>query len=154
VIRLVFRCASRFAVLLLLACLGATATLATGGGEQDWFITSAGEVGGKLQIVLRNGRVFRLPRKDFVCSYDGVTISPDGLTVGWVEGSTAQSEDQKPCDPGAQYVAGGPVFWRAGRVLRDLGFGEGEILWSFVGGGDRIACMPARPISTIPIRAH
>jgi len=83
--------------------------------------------------------VFRLPRKDFVCSYDGVTISPDGLTVGWVEGSTAQSEDQKPCDPGAQYVAGGPVFWRAGRVLRDLGFGEGEILWSFVGGGDRIA---------------
>jgi hypothetical protein len=110
-----------------------------GAAADSWAVKSAGEANGKLQIVLRDGRVFALPLSAGQCSFDNVQVASDGMTVGWVEGGTSQLPGTANCEPGAQYVADGPVVWRGGRVIRVFDVWGGEINWSFYGNGDRIA---------------
>jgi hypothetical protein len=94
-------------------------------------------VGGKLEIVLRDGRVFRLKPTD--CAFDDIKIAPDGVTVGWTVASDVEVEGDKPCAPGNYPVAAGPVVWRRGKTIRDFGNAAGVIAWSFYGKGDLIA---------------
>jgi hypothetical protein len=105
----------------------------------DWTVKSATDVHGKLRIVLRDGRVFMVPHGNGQCSFDGIQVAADGMTVGWVEGGYAGPVDQPLCAPEAQYVAAGPDIWRAGKVIRRFTGGGTDLAWSFYGKGDFVA---------------
>jgi hypothetical protein len=131
----------RVSVTLLLA----TALFSSPGVADDrhalsgWVVKSAAEVNRKLQIVLRDGRAISLARTKGQCSFDGIQVAPDGVTVGWVGGGDAQREGDPACAADAQYVAYGPVVWRAGKIIHDFSNLAGEINWAFYDKGNQIA---------------
>jgi hypothetical protein len=127
------------AVLFAIGFAGASQARPASTTSAAWVVESASEVNGRVRIVLRNGHVVTVRRLYGECSFDSIQIAPDGVTVGWVVGGTYEVGDEKPCRPGAQYVANGPVIWRAGKIIHDFTETGGEINWSFYGGGGQIA---------------
>ncbi len=109
-----------------------------------WKVQSARETDGKLQIVLRDGRSFVLPLAEYQCSFDDVQIAPDGMTVGWIEGGSLQVGREPPCLPHEQFVADGPIVWRAGKIIRRFKDWGGSISWSFY-GNSRLVAVHAGP---------
>ncbi len=104
-----------------------------------WAVKSAAVIHDNLQIALRNGRVITLPREEGQCSFDDLQIAPDDITVGWTDGGDAEVEGSPACAPGNQYVGGGPVIWRGGKVIRRIDEGGAFISWSFQGKGTMVA---------------
>ncbi len=104
-----------------------------------WKVASATEADGALHIVLRTGRRFTVPKATAQCSFEDIQIAPDGMTVGWTEGASAERGHDPPCMPGAQHVAAGPAVWRAGKIIRRLPEMGAMMDWSFNDGGRQIA---------------
>jgi hypothetical protein len=104
-----------------------------------WAVKSAAEQGGKLRIALRDGRVFTLNRAPGQCAFDNIQIAPDGVTIAWAEGGTAEAPEEPPSRSDEQYVASGPIVWRAGRILRRFDAWGAEVNFQFRGKGDQIA---------------
>jgi hypothetical protein len=105
----------------------------------EWKVASATEADGALHIVLRTGRRFTVQKATAQCSFEDIQIAPDGMTVGWTEGASAERGHDPPCMPGAQHVAAGPAVWRAGKIIRRLPEMGAMMDWSFNDGGRQIA---------------
>ena len=128
-------------VVLLLACLYFLSShcLAADAQPDLWLVRSANEAGGKLAIVLQDGRTVFVPAGKHQCSFENVQIASDGVTVGWTEGKSAEGQNDIQCGPNSIYVAAGPAVWRKGKLLHTFKNSGAEMNWSFYRGGKFIA---------------